>query len=190
MRVRVPPCASTLRHHNGALKNENKMSVGTEIERKFIIDPRLLPPDLHLRPQKQIEQHYFCSDPVVRLRRVWGMSRGGYFSMDNDTVEYWYTLKGKGLLSRQEAEVPLTREAYLAFMEHTMPYLKKVRYSYFYHGKMWELDKFTLCSMRNLWLAEIELQSESEEVHAPNFCTQEVTHNPAYSNVNLAQISY
>ena len=49
-------------------------------------------------PCRQIEQAYLNTDPVVRVRR------------DND--DYYLTYKGKGLLSREEYNLPLNKEAY------------------------------------------------------------------------------
>ena len=43
-------------------------------------------------------QAYLNTDPVVRVRR------------DND--DYYLTYKGKGLLSREEYNLPLNKEAY------------------------------------------------------------------------------
>lgn len=44
------------------------------------------------------EQGYLSTSPVVRVR------------MDND--EYYLTYKGKGLLAREEYNLPLTKESY------------------------------------------------------------------------------
>lgn len=67
-----------------------------EIERKFIITA--LPDDLAAYPCLVIEQAYLNTDPVIRIRR------------QND--EYYLTYKGKGLLAREEYNLPLNKEAY------------------------------------------------------------------------------
>lgn len=67
-----------------------------EIERKFTITD--LPKDLENHTCLVIEQAYLNTDPVLRIRR------------QND--EYYLTYKGKGLLAREEYNLPLNKEAY------------------------------------------------------------------------------
>lgn len=74
-----------------------------EIERKFLIRKDDLPQDLASYPCHRIEQGYLCTSPVVRIRR-----------QDDD---YFLTYKSKGLMSREEYNLPLTAEAY----EHLKP---------------------------------------------------------------------
>ena len=74
-----------------------------EIERKFLIKKGLLPAELESYPFHEIEQGYLCTNPVVRIRR--------------QDDEYYLTYKSKGLLSREEYNLPLTQEAY----EHLRP---------------------------------------------------------------------
>ena len=86
-----------------------------EIERKFLIKRENLPENLEQYPSKVIEQGYLCTEPVVRIRK----------SNDN----YYLTYKSKGLLAREEYNLPLTKEAY----EHLKPkadgiVISKVRY--------------------------------------------------------------
>lgn len=73
-----------------------------EIERKFLIKKENLP-DLTEYPYHQIEQGYLCTEPVVRIRR--------------QDEQYYLTYKSGGLLSREEYNLPLTRNAY----EHLCP---------------------------------------------------------------------
>ena len=74
-----------------------------EIERKFLIKKEQLPKDLANCSFHKIEQGYLCTDPVVRIRR--------------QDDEYYLTYKSKGLLSREEYNLPLTQESY----EHLKP---------------------------------------------------------------------
>lgn len=67
-----------------------------EIERKFLIEK--LPADMSSFKCLIIEQAYLCTNPVVRIRR------------QND--EYYLTYKGKGLMSREEYNLPLNEDAY------------------------------------------------------------------------------
>ena len=74
-----------------------------EIERKFLIPKENLPADLASYPCRRIEQGYLCTSPVVRIRR--------------QDDEYFLTYKSKGLMSREEYNLPLTADAY----EHLKP---------------------------------------------------------------------
>ena len=67
-----------------------------EIERKYLIEE--LPEDLENYPFHIIEQGYLNTEPVVRIRR-----------QDDD---YILTYKSKGLMVREEYNLPLTKEAY------------------------------------------------------------------------------
>ena len=84
-----------------------------EIERKFLL--KQVPENLNVYPYHLIEQAYLCTDPVVRIRR------------QDDT--YYMTYKGSGLMSREEYNLPLNKEAY----EHLLPktdgnVISKIRY--------------------------------------------------------------
>ena len=72
-----------------------------EIERKFLL--KHIPENLDTCPDHLIEQAYLCTDPVVRIRR--------------QDEEYYMTYKGSGMMSREEYNLPLNREAY----EHLLP---------------------------------------------------------------------
>ena len=67
-----------------------------EIERKFLV--KELPDNLSSYQCLIIEQAYLCTDPVVRIRR--------------QDKEYYLTYKGKGLIVREEYNLPLNKEAY------------------------------------------------------------------------------
>ena len=67
-----------------------------EIERKYLIHK--LPDHLEAYPHRTLEQAYLCTEPVVRVRR--------------DADDYILTYKSKGLMMREEHNLPLTEEAY------------------------------------------------------------------------------
>ena len=66
-----------------------------EIERKYLLDQ--LPENLTSYPCKKIEQGYLSTEPVVRIRR--------------SDDEYYLTYKSKGLMVREEYNLPLTKES-------------------------------------------------------------------------------
>ena len=69
-----------------------------EIERKFLISKENLPSNLDSYPHHKLEQGYLSTSPVVRIRK--------------EDDNYYLTYKSKGLMTREEYNLPLTREAY------------------------------------------------------------------------------
>ena len=68
-------------------------------------------------------------------------------------------------------------------------WVEKIRYTVRHAGTEWEVDEF-LGENRGLLLAEVELESESQEVAMPDWLGPEVSSDPRYRNVNLAQHPY
>ena len=139
-----------------------------EIERKFLIKRENLPENLEQYPSKVIEQGYLCTEPVVRIRK----------SNDN----YYLTYKSKGLLAREEYNLPLTKEAY----EHLKPkadgiVISKVRYVIpEKDGLSIELDVFK-APYEGLLL---------EAAHAyqpPKWFGEDVTYSTEYHNSTLSK---
>ena len=145
-----------------------------EIERKFLINT--LPENLSQYPFRQLEQGYLYTEPVVRIRRE-----------DDD---YYLTYKSKGLMVREEYNLPLTKDAY----EHLLPkidgiLITKKRYLIPLSGNLTiELDIFE-DALAPLVLAEVEFTSE-EEANAfppPEWFGEEVTYSTKYHNSTLSQ---
>ena len=67
-----------------------------EIERKYLISS--VPFALSSYPCRKIEQGYLSTAPVVRIRR--------------DNNDYILTYKSKGMMIREEYNLPLTKESY------------------------------------------------------------------------------
>ena len=147
-----------------------------EIERKYLVAKENLPDNLEEYPSRRIEQGYLCTAPVVRIRR------------QND--EYFLTYKSKGLMSREEYNLPLTKEAY----EHLKPkadgiVISKTRYLIpEKNGLTIELDVFHE-EYDGLLLAEVEFTSE-EEANAyvpPEWFGEDVTFSSKYHNSTLSK---
>lgn len=145
-----------------------------EIERKFLID--ILPENLSQYTCLQLEQGYLCTEPVVRIRR--------------ENNDYYLTYKSKGLMVREEYNLPLTKEAY----EHLLPkidgiLISKKRYLIpFSENLTIELDVFE-GSLAPLILAEVEFDTE-EEANAfvpPEWFGEDVTYSTLYHNSTLSQ---
>lgn len=147
-----------------------------EIERKFLISQENLPQNLVSYPSKKIQQGYLCTDPVVRIRR------------SNDS--YYLTYKSKGLMCREEYNLPLTQEAY----EHLKPkadgvIISKTRYVIPEKGGLTiELDIFD-APYQGLFLAEVEFSSEEEAISytPPAWFGEEVTNSSKYHNSTLSK---
>lgn len=143
-----------------------------EIERKFTIKEL---PDLFAFPSKKIVQAYLNTDPVIRIRR--------------EDEKYYLTYKGKGLLAREEYNLPLNQESF----EHLLPkadgiVISKTRYCIPYEKYTIELDVFEK-DLAPLIMAEVEFESE-EEAHAfipPAWFLEDVTNDKRYHNSNMSK---
>ncbi|MDO5573873.1 MAG: CYTH domain-containing protein [bacterium] len=145
-----------------------------EIERKFLI--KNLPADIDAYPFHMIEQAYLCTDPVIRVR------------MEDDS--YYMTYKGKGLMAREEYNLPLNRMAYEQLKpkaEGNVITKKRVLIPYLKYTI--ELDLFAE-PFAPLQLAEVEFESEEEALAftPPDWFGQDVTNDQTYHNSNMATI--
>lgn len=157
-----------------------------EIERKYLIGT--LPADYRTWPFRQIEQAYLSTDPTIRVRR--------------EDSQYYMTYKSKGLLVREEYNLPLTREAY----EHLLSkadgivltkkrYLKPLAEAYapdpvpagLPSSLTIEMDVFG-GAYEGLVLAEVEFPTEEAALSfvPPAWFGKDVTFTGEYSNSRLA----
>lgn len=145
-----------------------------EIERKYLIHTP--PADYRSYPSHKIEQAYLCTEPVVRIRK------------EDDT--YYLTYKSKGLLMREEYNLPLTRDSY----EHLLKkadgiVLTKERFLIPIEGTELtiELDIFE-GDYQGLMLAEVEFQTkkEADAFMAPAWFGKDVTFSGQYQNSRLS----
>lgn len=163
-----------------------------EIERKFTITK--LPKNLESYPCRVIEQAYLNTDPVVRIRR------------EDDS--YYLTYKGKGLLAREEYNLPLNKESYYHLREKADGnIISKKRYVIpIKHPKFTptfvsstgnSFDQISLCVELDIFeppfaplvIAEVEFpDKETAEAFLPlDWFSQDVTNDPAYHNSNLSK---
>ena len=148
-----------------------------EIERKFLIHLDRLPFRPEDYPCRHIEQGYLCTEPVVRIRR--------------DDERYFLTYKSRGLMVREEYDLPLSREAY----EHLIPkadgrIIVKKRYMIPLDSQLTlELDIFEK-ELAPLVLAEIEFPDEktAHSYSPPEWFGKEVTYSSLYHNSTLSQM--
>lgn len=145
-----------------------------EIERKYLVPS--LPDHLEQYPCKKIEQGYLNTDPVIRIRR------------SNDT--FTLTYKGKGLMVREEYNLPLNKDAFYHLKSKIDGIMiEKTRYLIPYQEKYTiELDVFE-GELAPLQLAEVEFETEEEanSFLPPSWFGEDVTFSTDYHNSTLSQ---
>ncbi len=148
-----------------------------EIERKFL--PECLPENLSEYEVHQIEQGYLCTDPVVRIRR-------------SDETCY-LTYKARGLLAREEYNLPLSADAYAHLKTKADGrIIEKKRYLIPLDDRLTvELDIFG-GDLAPLILAEIEFSSEEEarDFVPPAWLGKDVTYDRHYHNSEMSRADY
>ena len=146
-----------------------------EIERKYLIDK--IPEGLNVTAIHHLEQAYLCTGPVVRVRK------------DND--DYILTYKSKGLMAREEYNLPLTKESY----EHLKAkadgrIITKTRHVIPIEDNLFiELDIFE-GDLKPLVLAEVEFPTEemANSFTPPEWFGEDVTFSSLYHNSTLSRI--
>lgn len=151
--------------------------MGTEIERKFLVTG-----DEWRGNNKAVHtcQGYLETggESTVRVR-VQG-------------EKAFLTIKGKTAgLSRAEFEyaIPVDDAKEMLATLCQKPYIEKNRYKIMYAGMEWEVDEF-MNENAGLVMAEVELETEDQQVELPPWIGEEVSHDPRYRNVSLMQHPY
>lgn len=147
-----------------------------EIERKYLVEQ--LPAHLEGYPFHLIEQAYLCTSPVVRIRR-----------QDED---YYLTYKGKGMMAREEYNLPLTAESYAHLLTKADGNVitKKRCLIPLGDGTLTaELDLFQ-GKFVGLQIVEVEFPDEAaaNRFTPPQWFGQEVTFSTRYHNSTLSQL--
>ena len=190
--------------------------MGQEIERKWRV--QRLPEDYQKFPSKLLEQAYLCQNPTLRIRKessisggeeegnisgekeegsISGEKEGRSISDKNEQVglsegkeheEYIFCYKGKGRLSREEYNLPLTKEAYETLrgkIEGRV--IRKLRYAIPQGPYTVELDIFQ-GELEGLCYAEVEFPSEEEALSFQplDWFSEELTGEKGYSNAELS----
>ncbi len=145
-----------------------------EIERKYLV--KQLPDHLSDYPCHEIEQGYLSTEPVIRIRR------------EDDT--YYLTYKSKGLMVREEYNLPLTADSYahlrgkidgilICKTRCVIPFTDDLKI---------ELDLFHQ-DYEGLYLAEVEFPTEemARQFTPPSWFGEDVTFSQQYQNSTLSQ---
>ena len=147
--------------------------MGIEIERKFLVDPKVWKPE---DGGVSYRQGYLSSveQRVVRVRiagsKAFLTVKG--ISEKRQSTEFEYPI------SRNDAEIILDRR-------RERPLVEKTRYRQRIGDKVWEIDVFH-SENDGLIIAEIEL-SLSETFEHPPWLGREVSFDPRYFNSNLSR---
>ncbi|KPF60387.1 MAG: CYTH domain-containing protein [Alphaproteobacteria bacterium] len=145
-----------------------------EIERKFLVRDDAWKGGV--TSETQIRQAYICaeSDRSVRIRTK------------NDATAQVTIKFGSNLRVRDEFEYPIpiddAREMIGIADGHV---IDKTRYTVDFAGFTWEVDVFA-GNHRGLVIAEVEMQSETDDPKLPAWLGREVTGDKRYSNQSLA----
>lgn len=157
--------------------------MGTEIERKWLVTKESLAKNSNIRKEEleylDIEQAYLCKAPVIRIRKA--VNQDG-------KAEFVLCYKGKGLVEREEYNLPLTEEAYFSLrgkIEGRV--IEKRRYLLPYARYLIEWDVFK-GDLEGLMYAEVEFPSKEEAMRfqAPEWFSRELSEETGHSNADLA----
>ena len=153
-----------------------------EIERKYLIEY----PDLNILesyPKSEIAQTYLKTDDGfttrVRKRTSGGVTK--YIFTEKKRISDLKCIENERVIGIDEYEELLK----LADPERRT--VVKIRYCLPYEGRVVEVDVYPFWSDRAI--AEVEMESESEEVKLPEFIRviRDVTSEKAYKNYALAK---
>jgi len=169
--------------------------MGLEIERKWLISPQDLPFSLERLFHRHIEQAYICFKPQIRLRSF-------------DGEQFVLTVKGRPAndvsgLVREECEYALDADTYERLCAKVDgKTLRKTRYviaeddaraaeglSAVSSERVFEID---LYEGDHAGLAVVEMEfscvEDAQDFKAPSWVLEEVTGDPRFSNVVMAQL--
>ena len=149
---------------------------------------------------REIERKFLVTGDAWRAGATGIRYRQGYLSTDPERTvrvriegtKAKLTVKGPNRgASRDEFEYDIpTADADQMLNERCLkPLIEKTRYPIPFGGRTWEVDVFA-GDNRGLVVAEVELQSENEQVELPPWVSREVTDDPRYYNSNLARTPF
>ena len=143
-----------------------------EIERKFLINkiPDNCEKSIHIKQYYMHIDDYF----VQRLR---------FFDNQKAIISLKQNCSG---LSRYEFEyeIPLSDAQKIVSMSNSK-FIEKIRHIIYFDKIKWEIDEF-LGQNEGLLIAEVELDSEDQDIVLPEWVNIEVTNQHKYFNYNLA----
>lgn len=156
-----------------------------EIEKKYLI--KSLPDNLNDYPHYKIEQGYVYTNPVIRIRKK--------TIFDGEKIvnqKHILTIKGDGLLSRQEFELTIDEKAFNDLSKKVEGnIISKTRYNLPLEDNLKiELDIFHDL-FEGLIMGEIEFPDEdyAKKYNPPALLGKEVTENTMFHNSTMSKMS-
>ena len=152
--------------------------MGTEIERKFLVDPQ--------GAWRQSEKSLVCHQGYISTKsacsmRVRLMGEKGFLTMKT---------KREGIQRDEfEYEIPKADAQHMLSHYCDSSIVKKTRHYVHHDGMLWEIDEFE-GSNAGLIMAEVELESVDQPITLPDWITQEVSDDPRYFNAMLAKFPF
>lgn len=150
-----------------------------EIERKFLVRRAAwreagFGPECGVSVTEVLQAYLPAGNLTVRIRRCVGQKDVLAIKAD-----------GEGI-ARVEIETMVSeKDADALFRMCNGALIHKLRWHISHGGLLWEVDKF-LDRHKGLMLAEVELESEEQEISIPCWIGKEVTSDKRYSNHSLA----
>ena len=149
---------------------------------------------------KEIEKKFLVKGDDWRGKAVGKRYRQGYLSTVKERTVRVRTVDAKGFItvkgqsvgasrSEYEYEIPVTDANEMLDRLCERPLIEKTRYRIPGAGVVWEVDEFG-GENRGLIVAEVELESEDQQVSLPDWIGREVTDDPRYFNANLVAHPY
>ncbi len=150
--------------------------------------------------QQEIERKFLVKNDGWRGRAEGVLFRQGYIARTQDrtvrvrvagetgmlTIKY----RGEGLArSEFEYRIPLEEAQALLDGLDTGEVIEKMRFTFEENGSVWEVDEF-MGANEGLIVAEIELESESQDFVRPDWLGAEVSKLSRYLNVELSKLPY
>ena len=149
--------------------------MGIEIERRFLVNNEDWKSQALL--SEDFSQAYLNSNSnewIIRVRII------------NKNKSYITLKSSLNGFSNYEFEYSIPIKDAIELSNLSKYKITKNRYQIKNNNKNWVVDSFE-GSNSSLKIAEIELSSESEEIHIPSWCGQEITGIKSLSNASLAK---
>lgn len=172
--------------------------MGIEIERRFLVDGRYDKP-WRTGNNSVMRQHYLSGVSHIDGKVMWN---GIQLIEEEDVLENlttWrirlsgdtatLTAKGRRIgatATEYNWDVPM--EIYNSLPLEGLPSVEKIRH--YWNGEdglLWEVDEYE-GSISGLIIAEVELESEEQDVALPNWLGLELTHLKGWSNASLSRM--
>ena len=152
--------------------------MGTEIERKFLVDPK--------GAWRESEKHLICKQGYISTKstcsmRIRIMGERGFLTMKT---------KREGIQRDEfEYEIPVADAQHMLDHYCDSSIVQKIRHYIRHAGMLWEIDEFK-GDNEGLIMAEVELESIDQEITTPDWAIKEVSGDPRYFNAMLAKFPF